>query len=183
MRQLDRNRYATLASPVDWGPVIGRFTLHEEAGDESLVSNVSMIPFVGSQVVMMQVDNGRWELPGGTLEAGEHYLDGLKRELMEELGAALIHYRIFGSFHCESSASAPYRPYIPHPYFRRLVGYGEVEIVGSPLNPEDGEQVTRVETVEIEEAVRRFQEGGRYDLAELFLLGYTCRMEDSERSG
>jgi 8-oxo-dGTP diphosphatase len=29
---------------------------------------------------------GRWDIPGGFLEAGEHPIDGLRRELLEETG-------------------------------------------------------------------------------------------------
>jgi ADP-ribose pyrophosphatase YjhB (NUDIX family) len=34
----------------------------------------------------VEPDAGRWDLPGGFLEEGEHPLDGLERELVEETG-------------------------------------------------------------------------------------------------
>ncbi|MNF13466.1 hypothetical protein D3C80_2153260 [compost metagenome] len=54
----------------------------------------------------------------------------------------------------------------------RLIGFGEVKLVGKPLNPPDGEQVIAVEAVHIEEAVKRFEADGRFDIAELYKLAH-----------
>ncbi len=35
-------------------------------------------------------DNGKWEPPGGTLEPNETLLDGLRREVHEETGLAIV---------------------------------------------------------------------------------------------
>lgn len=166
--------FPTLSRMIEWGPVKANFKL-KHAIEESLVSNVTIIPYVGDKYVIFQVANGNWELPGGTLEAGERYLEALKREVMEELGGELNSYHIFGQFDCESAAGAPYKPHIPHPNFVRVVGYGEVNIVGQPLNPEDGEQVIAVEVVEIDEAINRFESNGRFDIAELYKLAHLLR--------
>ncbi|WP_413376534.1 NUDIX hydrolase [Paenibacillus taichungensis] len=176
MKTLDREQFPALSTSIHWGIVKAEFRLNDIV-DETLVSNVSIIPFVGKQVVVFQIDNGKWELPGGTLEVGEKYMDGLEREVMEELGAKLVTYRVFGQFHCMSSAPESYRPHIPHPHFVRLIGYGEVELVGQPLNPVDGEQVIAVEVVEIGEAIKRFEEQNRYDIAEMYRLAYLLREE------
>lgn len=176
MSSLSTEQFPALSTSIHWGIIEAEFRL-DGIVDETLVSNVSIIPFIGDRCVVFQLDNGNWELPGGTLEPGERYMDGLKRELMEELGAELLSYQIFGQFHCTSSALEPYRPHIPHPNFVRIIGYGDVVLIGKPLNPEDGEQVVAVEVVEIDEAIRRFREQNRYDIAEMYRLAYVLREE------
>ena len=136
MRQVTLDHYPTLSKPIVWGPVHAKFAL-TDSFDEKLVSNVSIVPCAGDKYIIFQVVNGMWELPGGTLEPGEHYMDGLRREVIEELGGELLSYTLFGQFQCESKAEAPYRAHIPHPRFVRLLGYGQVKLVGQPLNPEN----------------------------------------------
>lgn len=177
---LNMKEFPALSSVVTWGNVEAKFTFMKKI-NSALVSNVSIIPYVGDKYVIFQIDNGMWELPGGTLEAGERFMDAVKREVMEELGGELITYEVFGQFICESSAEVPYRTHIPHPKFVRIVGYGEVKIIGNPLNPEDGEQVIAVELVTIEEAINRFQETGRHDIAEIYKLAHIIREQTGSR--
>lgn len=174
MVELNKLNFPILSNIIDWGIVKAKFTLTNTV-DESLTSNVSIIPCVGNKYVIIQVDNGKWELPGGTLEAGERYIDALRREVMEEIGGELLSYQVFGKFDCESIAEQPYKPHIPHPKFHRIVGYGEVKLVSKPLNPEEAEQIIAVEIVEIEEAIRRLEESDRYDIAELYKMAHIIR--------
>lgn len=99
--------------------------------------------------MIFQVENGDWELPGGTLEKGESYQQTLQREIREELGGEIISFEVFGFFSCYSSAKNVYKPHLPHPNFIRLVGGCEVRLVQKPQNPPGAEKVTRVETVGI----------------------------------
>lgn len=131
---------------------------------------------------MIQLTDGRWELPGGTLEPDELPLDGLRREVREEMGGELLDYHLFGCFACESSADTAYRPHIPHPHFIRLAGFGQVRLDGEPLNPPDGEQVATVDVVTIEEAERRFRSTGRNDLADFYLMGHYAWRHSQQQS-
>ena len=141
----------------------------------NLISNVNLVPFKADRWLVLRLQTGEWEIPGGTLEPGESYSDAIRRELIEEAGARLITFELLGAWHCFSTASKPYRPHLPHPEFYRLVGYGAVEIIGNPENPEGGEQVASVEFVTIEEAVKRFSDINRFELAELYRLAVRVR--------
>ena len=135
--------------------------------------------FKDNQWLILRLQTGEWEIPGGTLEPGENYLDAMRRELLEEAGARLRTFEPLGAWYCFSTASEPYRPHLPHPEFYRLVGYGAVEIVGSPENSVDGEQVSNVEFVSIAGTVQRFSAVNRLELAELYQLAASMREQSS----
>ena len=46
--------------------------------------------------LVLRLQTGEWEIPGGTLEAGESYIEAINRELIEEAGARLISFESFG---------------------------------------------------------------------------------------
>ena len=117
----------------------------------------------------------RGDIVGGTLEPGETYRDTIRRELPEEAGARLVTFELFGAWHCHSSAPQPYRPHLPHPEFYRVVGCGEIELVGQPLNPADGEMISEVGCVSVEEACHRFRASGRPEYADLYRLAAAVR--------
>jgi hypothetical protein len=39
-----------------------------------------MVPSTGGRYAIIRLADGRWEIPGGTLEPGEHWRDALRRE-------------------------------------------------------------------------------------------------------
>lgn len=165
-----------------------QFELHDAPPPANLVSNVYIVPFIGEQCLLIRVLHRQrelWEITGGTLEPDETYLDAIRREVPEEAGARLLSFKLMGAWHCWSSAPAPYRPHLPHPESYRVVGYGEVERIGAPTNPPDGEQVIEVARLPVEEAVRRLRTS-RPDfpeLAELYQLAATQRASRGNRSG
>ena len=176
-----QSNFPNLFADTTWGTVTCRFEPLNEMPPLDLISNVNLVPFKGDRWLMLRLQTGEWEVPGGTLEPGESYADAISRELIEEAGARLITFEPLGAWHCFSTASKPYRPHLPHPEFYRLVGYGAVEIIGNPENPEGGEQVASVEFVTIEEAAQRFRSINRFELAELYQL--TARIREAKNNG
>ena len=170
-----QSNFPNLFGSTSWGTVTCTFECLNQIPPLDRISNVNLVPFKGDRWLILRLQTGEWEVPGGTLEPGESYSDAISRELMEEAGARLKTFEPFGAWHCFSTAPKPYRPHLPHPEFYRLVGYGAVEITGNPENPEDGEQVASVDLVPIEEAVQRFRDINRFELAELYQLAARVR--------
>lgn len=175
-------KYPNLFQEVTWpwGPTRARFIFSKEVPVSQLIANVNLVPKIGNQWIVLHHQDGSWDLPGGTLEKGEGYMDTLHRELLEEAGAKLVSFSVFGAWHCTSLASKPYRPHLPHPEYYRIVGVGQVEIIQPPTNPPGEEIILTVESVSLEGAVERFESSGRTDLSELYQLASDIHIDNFE---
>ncbi|MBA3470173.1 MAG: NUDIX domain-containing protein [Herpetosiphonaceae bacterium] len=179
LNTFDLSQLPTLVQPIIWDEVTCIFKIIDQPSTPAMISNINIVPFTGDLWVVVQLEDGSLELPGGTCEPGEHYLATARRELMEEAGAKLHTFVPFGIWECHSSAPHPFRPHIPHPEFHRLVGYSEVELVGAPTNPHDGERVASVLQLTLEDIQARFAASGRSELAELYALAAHIRQQRS----
>ncbi|MCU0514516.1 MAG: NUDIX domain-containing protein [Anaerolineae bacterium] len=139
------------------------------------VAHVNLIPFTPAGWVILRVAPGAWSMPGGTLEPGESIEAALRREVLEEAGADILHFRPFGAWHCHSLAAQPYRPHVPHPEFYRLVCVGEVRLVSAPARLPGAEDVLAVDVVPLPEIERRFLAEDRPEMAQLYRLAADLR--------
>lgn len=168
-------RFPNVFRPVNWDHLHTQFEYRDKLPPENLIANVNMVPYVENRWVIIRLADGIWEIPGGTLESGESYLEAIRRELREEAGATLHTFVPFGAWKFHSDRTEPYRPHLPHPDSYRVVGYGAVRLDAMPLNPARAEQVTLVEAVPLDEVVRRFSAINRHDLAEVYQLAAAIR--------
>jgi 8-oxo-dGTP diphosphatase len=176
-----QRQFPNLFAPAVWLDTLEvQFSLLAEPPEDQYIANVNVVPYVGSQWVVVQTQHYP-EMPGGTREPDEPYAETLRRELLEEAGGQLLDYQPLGAWYCVSRAEKPYRSHMPHPAFYRYVVTGEVELVTAPSSPPGGETILSVDVVSLAEAVQRFILAGRVDIAELYQLAALVRRNSSSQ--
>lgn len=143
--------------------------------DPTRLQSVNMVPFVGDDVLVIALEDGHLMLPGGTREQGESLLTTISREMREETGHAIDTCYPFLSLQNISYDARPWRPWLPHPAFERLVCLGEVHRVSAPENPDGAEQISHVHHLAPEAAIRFLNEAGRPELAEIYAYAVEMR--------
>jgi 8-oxo-dGTP diphosphatase len=153
-----------------WAPIDLRFQLQAGEVDLGRIARVYVVPFVGTDCVVVGFEHGDWGPAGGGLEPGETFRAALERELAEETGGRLLTFTPFGLLRCHSRVAAPYRPHEPHPDYDCLYGYGEVELPGPPRLHDRPERTVAVEVMAPDRAVSFLAAKGRAWEADLYRL-------------
>jgi ADP-ribose pyrophosphatase YjhB (NUDIX family) len=60
------------------------------------ISTSTTFAFIGKHVALTQNKNGWWDVLGGKLKEGETWVEGLKRQALEEAGVVLDHISVVG---------------------------------------------------------------------------------------
>ena len=155
-----------------WGGVARDYTLELtlDLPPDNLVVNVRLLPTVDGRVVVCQTEKGWRTLPGGSREPGESVAETARRELVEEAGCTTTSDITWFASYTVTNRDRPWRPWHPFPVSAWLIGTVEVELVGDPTNPPDGEHVITVHTLPPRDAavyLAAFDNGGQADLVAL----------------
>ena len=134
-----------------------------------------VIPFVSeTECLVTRRSNGKWVLPGGTLEPGENWIEAAHRQLMEETGAVLDAVMPLGMYHCVSTAERPRLPHLPHPVHVRVVSCANANQVSLPSDPDGHSTITEVRTISYDRTANLFSADDQ-DYAALYHLAFLFR--------
>lgn len=88
------------------------------------------------------------------MEPDESISEAVRREMLEEAGSEpLDQHRFFFSHIATSRASEPYMPHVPYPVMWWTYAITRSRVVSAPTSPDDGEQITDVHHLPIDDAI------------------------------
>lgn len=88
------------------------------------VTSARAIVTDGDRVLVVHDPTNNHIMPGGRLERGETPEDALRREVIEETGWSLLHFRPIGILHYTHTEAVPEGWNFPHPDFLQIVYAG-----------------------------------------------------------
>ncbi len=154
--------------------------VHFRRFDEDLASTVCgssyVIPFVSeTHCLMTRRSNGKWVLPGGTVQPGESWEEAGRRELMEETGCVPENLHPIGMYHCVSRNDRPRPPHIPHPAHVRVVSWANVvRNTEDRSDPDPHSKIVEVRAVHFTHAPELFGPES-VDFGELYQFAYDLK--------
>lgn len=177
---IDKEKYPYLFK--EYNPPDGTVRMSFELGSEfplDLIGVIKMVAYAGERYLITRTPLGWWE-PGGKPEAGESYREAIEREMLEEAGARIKDFTLFGAFHCFSLQDHPPEAGLLWPEWYFLWGYGEVEILGSPnLTQDEQGRILETGLFPLEETCRRLRRspGAGPWLEDIYRLAASLRDE------
>lgn len=152
------------------------FRRFEDELGSTVCGSSYVIPFVSdSRCLITRRSNGKWVLPGGTLEPGENWEEAGRRELMEETGCVPENLHPIGMYHCVSRNDRPRLPHVPHPVHVRVVSWANVvRKSGNRSDPDPHSRILEVRDIHFSEASELFGPESK-DFGELYRFAYDLK--------
>jgi ADP-ribose pyrophosphatase YjhB (NUDIX family) len=120
-----KEKEPVLVSYVSWGKQDLDFDVASYFSDDyppsKLVTSVRAIVIHQDRIVVMENESGKHFLPGGRLDEGEGYSEGLIREVKEECGLDVQELTYLGFLHFKHLQKEPEDYPYPYPHMFQLV--------------------------------------------------------------
>lgn len=152
------------------------FRRFEEELASTICGSSYVIPFVSdSHCLVTRRSNGKWVLPGGTLEPGETWEEAGRRELLEETGSIPGNLHPIGMYYCVSGVDRPGLSHLRHPEHVRVVSWANVvqNTVGRS-DPDSSSRIVEVRTVHYKRAAELFGPEAA-DFGELYVFAHEMK--------
>ncbi len=119
------NQTPALVSYVNWGRLHLDFDVSSYLTSDlppiELITSVRGIVQFNDSIVVMENEDGKHFMPGGRLEPGESFQNGLTREIKEECGLDIVSNELLGFMHFRHRQIAPENYPYPYPDMFQLV--------------------------------------------------------------
>lgn len=113
---------------IQWLPLPNEaaLILDDETPPNSLITSALALAFDGQRILMTNLQQRGWDIPGGHLEANETPEEAMRREVLEESGAVLDEVRLLGYQRIRLLGVIPSGYRYPYPDSYQVIYIGRV---------------------------------------------------------